>query len=185
MTKKEKLEKMLEVKAQAVENLESLLSEAKKKVAKLESELSKANYNCRKATEKLEVMTKKEKEIFNPSSENYYSFVKYLCKEIEKTFPNVVSLPHGYCCNTDYFSKSKYSKNAPENYFCAKLFKGGLNSNYTNGEWDIIYNLYFTWRFENDTIKNKVFSFVEEFLAKFNVLFVIPKNDLECFEIVL
>lgn len=114
-------------------------------------------------------MTNKEK----------YELVKIATKELKKAFKGIGAHSYGYCCGSDY---DAHHKNVNyDDYVDAKLYKGGLNNDFSNGVPDIGTCLNYMWNLTNFKLED-VLDVLKRVYGDDKV--VAPLDSSQCIKIV-
>lgn len=109
-----------------------------------------------------------------------YECVKAITKELRKRFKGIQSNSYGYCCTRDY---DKYHKHVNDgDYVCAKIYKGGINNQYYDGEFELDDRIYFMWELKNFD-KDAVFGVMEEVASEWGHVIFRPKKPSKCIEL--
>lgn len=110
-----------------------------------------------------------------------YECIKAIAKELRNTFSGMQANSYGFCCRSDYDAYHDYINR--KDYVCPKLFKGGLNNNYHNGEFEVADSVWYMWAL-NEFKLNDVINAMNKVAVKYGAVVMIPEDELECIELV-
>jgi len=110
-----------------------------------------------------------------------YEAVKEISKAIRKNH-KIVSKSYGYCCMTDYFEGDR-----PNEYVCAKIFKGGLNNNFHRdvdgwGYFDTFDSVYWMWNVSADKL-DAIIETMQSIADKYGYVVIKPEDEYKCIEL--
>lgn len=71
-----------------------------------------------------------------------YEVIKDISKALKKNF-KMDAFTYGYCCSTDYDADRKRVNY--EDFVNAKIYKGGNNNQYRNGQFEIEEKVWYNW----------------------------------------
>ena len=110
-----------------------------------------------------------------------YNVVKEITKALRKNFKGIQSNAYGYCCSSDYDAYHKYTND--DDYVCAKIYKGGMNNQYHDGEFDIDDEVYFMWGLENFKAL-EVLSVMGNAARQYGCSIIAPPHEGKCISLV-